>query len=164
MFYRFLMVLALCTVSHMAVAEFNYEGNGTLKYPTGVETPFSFGFAFNKTGSGHKFKAGQYEMEVGQVPDKYSIWIAMVEDKNVYVQEFAGGYFEGFEWQLGEHSVSLKKKVLSPKRALGDYVLTVNGIDYFFKGKQGAIEILFDENGISSIEANSFIKDLGMSE
>lgn len=54
--------------------------------------------------------------------------------------------------------------MLSPKRAKGDYVLTIDEVSYFFSGNQGAIVVSFNEDGISDVEANGFVKDLGLSE
>ncbi|MCC2604588.1 hypothetical protein [Planctobacterium marinum] len=160
---RLLLIFTL-SICHPAYAEFSYEGQGLLRFPTGTEVIFNFGFAFQQSGYNNVFTAGEQQMEVTQRPEKYSIWLSMNQNHEVYVQEFATSYFREFEWTLGEHKIALQKKVLSPKRSIGDYVLTIDNISYFFKGKQGSVDILFDDEGIASIEANGFVKDLGLSE
>lgn len=159
---RMLGVFAALLMSFNALAEFNYEGKGKLTYPTGMAKPFTFGFAFKKIDYGYQFKIGSHEMEVDQVPGKYTIWVNLHQEQNVFVQEFAKGYFQGFEWKLGEHSISLKKKKFEKDAPRGNYVLNINGVDHFFKGKNGAIEILFNKDGIRSIETEGFVKDLGI--
>ena len=119
MFYRGLMVLITMIFSLVVKADFNYEGNGKLIYPTGVKTDLKFGFKVQKTDNGYTFVAGNQEMKVSHVPEKYSIWLSMNPERGVFIQEFSNNYFKEFEWQLGEHKLSLKKKVLTPKRAPG---------------------------------------------
>lgn len=160
---KFIMVLGLL-FSCFANAEYAVEAKGKLLFPTGTQTDLDFGFSLKKSGYDYMFKAGQQEMAVAQPPEKYSIWISLGKEGTVYVQEFASNYIQEFEWQPGEHNIALKKKILKPKRAPGDYVLTIDDIDYFFLGKQGQIDILFDSDGISAIEASGFVKDIGMSE
>jgi len=161
---KLVTAILLLAISLTAQADFNAEGKGKLTYPTGTTADFAFGLSVKSLADGYLFKAGQQELEVSQIPEKYSIWLGLHKDQHVFVQEFARNYFETFEWQLGDHKIRLQKKVLSPKRAPGDYVLSIDHIDYFFQGKQGQIEILLDENGITAIEANGFTKDIGMSK
>lgn len=161
---RSLAILLTLMLSFAAQAEFEYNGQGKLVYPTGMEKPFNFGFAFKKADYGYIFKIGSREMEVEQIPSKYSIWINMHQEKNVFIQEFAKGYFQGFEWTLGDHKLSLTKKVFKGKRAKGDYVLNIDGVNYFFKGKNGQIDILFSKDGIRAIETDGFVKDIGLKD
>ena len=151
-------------VSLSVQAEFQLKGSGIISYPTGVVNLLPIGFSITKGSNGFTFVAGEQEMQVSSVPEKYSIWLSINKEHQIFVQEFSRSYFNEFEWQLGNHSIALKKKVLSPKRYLGDYVLSIDNIDYFFKSKQSFIDILFNEDGISSIEANGFLKDLWLSE
>lgn len=164
MFKRMFMLFGLMLCSFGASAEFNYVGKGNLVYPTGMKKPFNFGFTYKKADYGHKFKIGKQEMDVEQLPSKYTIWINLHQEKNVFVQEFAKGYFEAFEWQLGEHTITLRKKVFKKKRAKGDYVLNIDGEQYFFKKTNGQINILFNDKGIRAIEAEGFVKDIGMKD
>lgn len=164
MFNKILFVSTVLLFSVAAKAEFDLKGQGHLLFPTGTQTPLDFGFSFTKGEYGFIFNAGQQKLEVQRLPEKYSIWMSVNKEELVYVQEFSRTYFTEFEWQLGDHSMSLKKKILKPKRAKADYVLTIDNIDYFFKGNQGNIDILFDEDGIGAIEANGFVKDIGMVE
>lgn len=159
--YVVFLLSFFCACAH---ADFNYVGKGKLRFPTGTETDLEFPLAATKINTGFSFKVGQQELEVAQVPEKYSIWFSMNKAHEVYVQEFASTYLQEFELQLGEYDITLKKKVLKPKPAKGDYVLSINNLDYFFTSNQGQIDILMNEEGIVAIEANGFAKDLGLSE
>lgn len=158
------LALVLSLMCFCANADFNHTGIGKVIFPTGTQTELNFTLAARKTPNGYSFTAGQQELEVAQIPEKYSIWLSMNKDQLVYVQEFANAYFKEFELQLGDYEVKLRKKVLKPNPARGDYVLSINNLDFFFTSNQGQIDILMDENGITTIEANGFAKDLGMSE
>ena len=164
MFKKVVPAILMAITSLTCHADFNVPGSGLIRFPTGTETPLDFGFSFTQADYGYAFTAGKQEMDVSQLPEKYSIWLSLNKDNLVYIQEFAPAYFTEFEWQLDEHSIVLEKKVLSPKRALADYVLTINNISYFFKGKQGSIDLYFDDKGISEVETTGFVKDIGMSE
>ncbi|BDX07100.1 hypothetical protein [Planctobacterium marinum] len=164
MFKKMVLATLLTVTSLASQAEFNLPGSGVIRFPTGTETPLNFGFSFTQSQFGYAFTAGKQEMDVSQLPEKYSIWLGLNKDNLVYVQEFAPAYFTEFEWFLDENSIVLEKKVLSPKRSVGDYVLTINNISYFFKGKQGSIDLYFNDQGIKEIETTGFVKDIGMSE
>ena len=147
-----------------AQADFSYVGKGKLLFPTGTETDLEFTLAATKLSNGYSFKVGQQALEVAQVPEKYSIWFSLNKAHEVYVQEFATTYLQEFELKLDDYNITLKKKILKPKPAKGDYVLSINNLEYFFTSNQGQIDIFMNEEGIVSIEANGFAKDLGMSE
>ncbi len=164
MLKKLLLVLTATALSFSAWADFSYEGKGKLTYPTGAQKPFTFGFAYKKIDYGYAFTIGTHNMEVEQLPNKYTIWLNLRDDTNVYIQEFAKGYFEGFEWQLGEHKISLKKKQFEKDGPRGNYVLNIDGVDHFFKGKNGAIDIIFSKKGIRAIETSGFVKDIGLKE
>lgn len=159
-----MLVLAAVLCSFNAAADFNYDGKGSLKYPTGMEKPFTFGFAFEQGENGYFFQVGKQKMSTSDVPKKYSIWLTLHKEEHVFIQEFAKGYFQAFEWDLGEHKVHLKKKVFKDKRVKGDYVLLIDDKEYYFKGTNGQIEVNFNKKGISSITTQGFVKDRSFSK
>lgn len=158
-----LIVFALTALVHpfAAQADFDYPGKGTLTYPTGTTKPIEFGFAFKQGPNGYMFKVGKQEMSTSDVPSKYSIWLTLHEDKHIFVQEFAKGYFKEFEWKLGDHTIKLFKKTFkSGRRAKGDYVLEIDGVDYNFVKKSAQIQINFTKKGIRSIDVEGFIQGI----
>jgi hypothetical protein len=164
MIKKLLLITAATLCSFSASAEFDYAGKGTLTYPTGMQKPFAFGFAFKMGAEGQYFRVGEQKMSTSEVPEKYSIWLTLHKDKHVWVQEFAKGYFQEFDWQLGKNRITLKKKVFEKKRAKADYVLNINGDDYFFTNTNGQIEITFTKDGIKAIETAGFVKDIGLKD
>jgi uncharacterized protein YdeI (BOF family) len=162
MLKKILLITVATLCSFSALADFEYPGKGTLTYPTGTQKKFAFGFAFKKGPDGQYFQVGEQKMSTDEVPQKYSIWLTLHQDKYVWVQEFSKGYFEGFDWQLGKHHITLKKKLFDKKRAKADYVLNIDGYDYFFSNTNGQIEIEFNNKGIKVININGFVKDIGM--
>jgi len=52
------------------------------------------------------------------------------DESRVWVQEFKNRFTEGFNWQIGEHTVSFKKQKFSD-RVKGDYFIKLNNRSYF---------------------------------
>lgn len=153
---RFFIVI-LSFYSSVSLANFNYQGAGNITYPTGVQKPFEFGFAWQKQQG--QFQMGQYKLN--ELPKSYSVAITLSPDEQqVYVQEFANGYISEFEWQLGKHFIALKKKKFA-KPVRGDYVLTINDNDYFLLGKNATIKFVFNEDGIDYITPVGITRDMG---
>ncbi|OUL59392.1 hypothetical protein [Pseudoalteromonas ulvae] len=155
--FTFLMLcLIYCPASF---ADFDLPGKGELIYPTGMVKPFEFGFGWNEAQS--KIRIGNKQYDLNELPESYSVAIAMSKDeKNVWVQEFAKGYFEQFNWQIGSHVISLRKQSFD-HAVKGDYVLTVDGTDYFFVSRAASITIKFAQDGIESVTADGVTKDMG---
>ena len=140
-------------------ADFDLPGKGELIYPTGMVKPFEFGFGWNEAQS--KIRIGNKHYDLKELPESYSVAIAMSKDeKNVWVQEFAKGYFEQFNWQIGSHVITLRKQSFD-HAVKGDYVLTVDGTDYFFVSRAASITIKFAQDGIESVTADGVTKDMG---
>lgn len=154
-----ILLLSTFFLSLPAFANFNFKGDGTLSYPTGISKPFNFGFAWNdKT---QKFTIGNKSYSMEQVPDSYSIALAISKnEKTVWVQEFAKGYFEQFEWQIDKHTLKLEKQKFENK-VLGNYVLTLDDNQYFFTSRAASLTIKFNEDGIKGISIEGVTKDFG---
>ena len=146
-------------ISNSAFANFNLSGQGTLTYPTGVSKLINFGIAWSdKT---QQFTIGKKSYPMKQVPDAYSIALAVNKDeKTVWVQEFAKGYFEQFKWTIGDHVVQLKKEKFENK-VLGNYVLVLDDNRYFFTSRAASLTIKFNKNGIKGISIDGVTKDFG---
>ncbi|WP_446440749.1 hypothetical protein [Pseudoalteromonas sp. 1181_04] len=150
------VVLALMSTS--AMADFNYPGEGNVRYPTGVEKPFLFGFAWQQQNS--KFTIGKKSYDM-QLPESYSIAITLAKDEQqVWVQEFNNGFIEGFSWEIGEHTIKLEKRQY--KGAVkGDYVISLDNKDYFFARNNISILIKFTAEGIDTVAIDGVTKDMG---
>jgi len=152
-------IICILLFSFPSFANFDLKGNGTLSYPTGISKPFNFGFAWNNKTE--KFTIGQKSYSMEQVPDSYSIALAISKnEKSVWVQEFAKGYFEQFEWKIGKHHVQLKKQKFESK-VLGNYVLILDDNQYFFTSRAASLTIKFNEDGIKGISIDGVTKDFG---
>ncbi|MFC3033371.1 hypothetical protein ACFOEE_12660 [Pseudoalteromonas fenneropenaei] len=150
--------LLLTLVSLPCMADFTVPGNGKVGYPTGAEKPFEFGFAWQAETGQFSIGSKSYEMDL---PESYSVALTLSkDDSKVWVQEFTPGFIESFEWQIGEHLVSLKKKQFS-QPVKGDYVLTLNGIDYFLARNNISITITFNQQGVEDVKLDGVTKDMG---
>lgn len=150
------ILLAIC--SNPAWADFDYPGEGKVRYPTGVEKPFKFGFAWQ--ASEQKFTIGKKTYDM-QLPVSYSIAITLAKDEEkIWVQEFNNGFIESFSWQIGEHTLQLKKqKFKDPVK--GDYVISLDNKDYFFARNNISIMVKFKDEGIDSVAIDGVTKNMG---
>lgn len=150
------LLFVLLLAPFATYADFVEAGKGKLIYPTGLSQPLDFTLGYSKG----KFTAGPLSMKTRSIPEKYSLGIMLYKDEHVMVQEFANGYFTEFDLKIANHSISLKKKTFKEK-VKGDYVLTIDGIDYFFTSSIGQVEFILSDKGIKGIEVQGFVKDIG---
>ncbi|MEI5639257.1 MULTISPECIES: hypothetical protein [unclassified Pseudoalteromonas] len=154
-----LFATTLVLFSSACFADFDYQGKGTLTYPTGVEKDFEFGFGWQK--SAEKFRIGSNNYDMSELPESYSVAITLSkDDTRVWVQEFNQGFISGFTWQIADHTISLQKKQFKDA-VKGNYVLSVNGIDYFFARDNVSITLSFKDQGIDNIKVDGVTKDMG---
>lgn len=149
-------LLSLFLIPFFVNADFIASGSGNLTYPTGLKQPLDFKLSFQKG----TFSAGPLSMQTRNVPEKYSLGIMLYKDKHVMVQEFANGYFKEFDLTISGHKISLRKQTFKEK-VKGDYVLNIDGIDYFFTSSIGQIEFMLSDQGIKDIEVQGLVKDIG---
>ena len=159
-----IVFLTLLLVSNNALADFDLKGKGNLIYPTGMKKPFEYGFGFKQSNEGYKFRVGEQVMNTTDLPAKYTIWISVHNNESIFVQEFTKGYFKEFDWTLGDHEVKLTKKVFKKRRVKGDYVLTINGEEFYFAKDTAQINIHFTQKGVRNIDTDGFVKDKSFSK
>jgi hypothetical protein len=139
-------------------AAFDLPGKGIVTYPTGSQKEFEFGFAWDPEAGTFRIGKKAYDMDL---PESYSVAITLSkDDSKVWVQEFTPGFIEGFKWDIGNHTLSLRKQVFS-KPVKGDYVLNLDGIDYFLMLNNISVTLNFSENGIENISIDGVTKDMG---
>ena len=69
------------------------------------------------------------------------------------------GFISG-TWQIADHTISLQKKQFKDA-VKANYVLSVNGIDYFFARDNVSITLSFKDEGIENIKVDGVTKDMG---
>lgn len=160
---RLASLILLLLAAPFTFANFEHKGEVKVTYPTGQVKAKSMPLAYKQGQYEHTFTVGSQEYQVTGQPQSYSIALLLQANNYVWVQEFAKGYFEGFDWQIGEHSIKLYKRILS-KPVKGDYILTIDGKDYFFQQNLAQITFKFDDKGIKSIEVDGMVASLGLNE
>jgi len=154
---------AFCLISLLfassAYADFDFAGKGSITYPTGIEKAFEFGFSWDQAKE--KFRIGSKSYDMSSLPESYSIAITLSkDDSKVWVQEFNAGFIDSFEWRLGEQTIALRKKEFKVP-VKGNYVLSLNNIDYFLVKNNVSIQIKFKKDGIDNIKIDGVTKDMG---
>lgn len=146
-----------------ANADFSLEGDLTITFPTGATKKLKMPISYTSSEYDHLFTVGDKQYKVGGRPEKYSFATLLQKSNFVWIQEFAKGPFESFEWEIGDHKLKLYKEVLA-KPVKGDYILSIDDKDYFFQNKLTQIDFLFNEEGIEAIETSGFVASLGLNK
>lgn len=161
--YRLFSAVSLASVlmSFNAAADFVYDGKLEITYPSGQSVEKEMPLSYTQKGYDHAFQVGEHIFNVSGKPESYSIAMLLQPNNLVWVQEFANGQFESFKLDLGDYKFKLVKRILN-EPVKGDYILSVNNVDYFFQQNLAQITFLFDEDGIKEIEVDGMVASLGL--
>ncbi len=157
--HKIAMFSALLTLFSSTVsADFNFTGHAKLSLANGSETAVPFGFSFLKAPEGYLFSLGEHQMDVEEVPKRFTLALVLNDKNQVWVTDFSDKPLSGFNWSLPPHSIQLlKQPELVPQRP-GDFSLLIDGTRYHFtEKKRGLIHFNFTESGIDSITVESMV-------
>ncbi len=73
----------------------------------GSKQSLQFGFAFTQKNGTEVFQAGVQEVEVAELPDKYTLALVLHQEEQIWVTDWINQPLQGFEWTLGKHSFKL---------------------------------------------------------
>jgi hypothetical protein len=148
----------LMLFSSAVSADFNFTGQAKLHAVDGQASTIPFGFSFLKAAEGYIFSLGEHQMEVEEVPKRFTLALVLNEQNQVWVTDFSKSPLHGFDWNIAPHSIQLvKQHDLVPKRP-GDYTLLINGTRYHFtEKKRGLIHFNFNEKGIDTITVEAMV-------
>lgn len=147
-----LIVLLLLWVPRLW-AYFDVPGQGQLTLLDGTKQSLQFGFSFKQQNGTEVFKAGIQEVEVAELPSKYTLALVLHQDEQIWVTDWSNKPLQGFEWSLGKHSFKLGKNT-NPKfkdKARGGYVLMFDNTPYFFHKNMAQIKFHFNKDGVSEV-------------
>ena len=132
---------------------FTVQGQGQLVLLDGTKQSLQFGFSFIQKNGTEVFQAGIQEVEVAELPDKYTLALVLHQDEQIWVTDWVNKPLLSFEWSLGKHNFKLSKNT-DPKyegKARGGYVLMFDNTPYFFHKNMAQIKFHFNKDGISEI-------------
>mgnify|MGYP000371510729 CR=1 FL=1 len=136
-------------------------GSGKVIYPSGRAESLSFGFAYQKSFGSYVFKAGDAQMRTDQMPPNYILNIIINKEGLMYVAEFADGFFESFELNLGDHYLAIKpRKALDESEPYKHLVVLVDDMSYLIDTTHPSLKFIFSEEGIKDIDGVGLIRDL----
>lgn len=136
-----------------AWAYFTVPGQGQLILFDGSLQSLKFGFGFSQKNGTEVFVAGIQEVEVAELPDKYTLALVLHQDEQIWVTDWINQPLQGFDWSLGKHSFKLTKNT-DPKykeKARGGYVLMFDNTPYFFHKNMAQIKFYFNKDGVSEV-------------
>ncbi len=134
-------------------AYFTLPGHGQLVLLDGSKQSLQFGFAFTQKNGTEVFQAGVQEVEVAELPDKYTLALVLHQEEQIWVTDWLNQPLQGFEWTLGKHSFKLTKNT-DPKykeKARGGYMLMFDNTAYFFHKNMAQIKFYFTKDGVSEV-------------
>lgn len=158
------ILLSILFVSLPSFADFNIDGKLTLTYPYNDDVKeIPFPISYDHKDDDHSFTIGSHTFSVTGQPEGYSFALLLKDNNYVWLQEFSKKEFESFSLTLGEHKLKLVKRVLN-KPVKGDYILTIDDVDYFFNNTLAQINFSFDDDGIAGISVYGMITSLGINK
>lgn len=156
-----LISMTAVLLSTSTLADFNYDGKLTITYPSGQSVEKEMPLAYIQKNLRHTFQIGKQKFNVSGQPQSYSFAMLLQPNNSVWIQEFSKGHFESFQLELGKYKLKLVKKILN-EPVKGDYILSVNNVDYFFQQNLAQITLLFNDEGIEGIEVDGMVASLGL--
>ncbi|MGM0524745.1 MAG: hypothetical protein ACQEQ8_00935 [Pseudomonadota bacterium] len=153
--------LLLVTATGAQAQEWTAEGNGKVIYPSGRSEALNFGFGYEQTFDTYQFKAGKAKMRTDEMPPNYILNTIINKEGLIYIGEFADGFFESFELNIGEHFVAIKpRKEFDEDEPYKHLVVIIDDNSYLLDTTHPSLKFHFNESGIEKINGKGLIRDL----
>jgi len=159
---KYFFVFVALLFSAQALADWKAEGSGEVIYPSGRTEPLTFGFEYKKVYDTVIFTAGKAQMRTSEMPPNYILNLFVNKQGEVYVAEFASGFFKGFELNIGDHTVSINhRKEFDEDEPLSHLRVQIDDRSFLLETTHPTIRFEFDEEkGIADINGSGLLKDL----
>ncbi|MAO69271.1 MULTISPECIES: hypothetical protein [Idiomarina] len=159
---KFVFVVIALLFSAQTLADWKAEGSGKVIYPSGRTEPLNFGFEYKKVYDTIIFTAGKSQMRTSEMPPNYILNLFVNKQGQVYVAEFANGFFKGFELNIGEHKISVNhRQEFDEEEPLRHLRVQINDRSFLLDTTHPTIKFEFDEEkGIVDINGSGLLKDL----
>ncbi|MGM0430730.1 MAG: hypothetical protein ACQEQ2_10595 [Pseudomonadota bacterium] len=159
---KFVFVVMTLLFSTQTLADWKAEGSGKVIYPSGRTEPLDFGFEYKKVYDTVIFTAGESQMRSSEMPPNYILNLFVNKQGQIYVAEFASGFFKGFELTIGEHKISVNhRREFDEEEPLRHLRVQINDRSYLLDTTHPTIKFEFDEEkGIADINGSGLLKDL----
>jgi len=148
-----ILILMLASWLPAAFADFILPGSGELQLADGQSQVLDFGFSYKQYNGGFVFQAGNQQVEVADVPEKYTLALVLHQDKEVWITDWANKPLTAFNWTLKDHKLVLQKNT-DPKfndKARGGFVLFIDDTPYFFYKNMAQLKFHFDKTGLKEM-------------
>lgn len=157
-----LLVFTALLFSGPSFADWTAEGSGKITYPSGKTEPLDFGFKYRKVYDTIVFTAGKSQMRTSEMPPNYILNLFINKQGQVYVAEFANGFFKGFELVIDENIVKVgPRREFDEDEPLKHLRVQINDSYYLLDTTHPTIKFAFDEDkGIVGITGTGLLKDL----
>lgn len=159
---KYFFVFVALLFSTQTLADWKAEGSGKVIYPSGRTEPLTFGFEYKKVYDTVIFTAGKSQMRTSEMPPNYILNLFVNKQGQVYVAEFANGFFKGFELNIGGHKVSINhRQEFDEDEPLKHLRVQIDDRSFLLETTHPTIRFEFDEEkGIADINGSGLLKDL----
>lgn len=141
--------------------EWDAPGSGKVIYPSGRAEDLSFGFAYQKNFDSFIFSAGEANLRTEEMPPNYILNVIINKEGLIYIAEFADGFFESFELNLGGHYLAIKpRKAFDEDEPYKHLVVHVDDMSYLIDTTHPSLKFVFSDDGIKDIDGVGLIRDL----
>ena len=147
--------------SFTSQASFEHVGKLVVGFESGQVKERNFILAYREKQGKSEFQVGNNKFSVSGKPESYSLAMVLGENGLIWLNEFNGGYFKTFTFDISKYKIKLRKQILKD-RVLGDYVLSIDNIDYFFQSQVAQLTFKFSDKGIEEIEVDGMVASLGL--
>lgn len=160
--FKYVITCIAFLFSAQSLADWEAKGEGEVIYPSGRTESLNFGFKYRKVYDKVVFTAGQSQMRTSEMPPNYILNIFVNDKGQVYVAEFAEGFFKGFELAIGEHNLLIEhRRDFDEEEPLSHLRVRINDKSYLLDSTHPTIKFEFDEEkGITNISGSGLLKDL----
>ncbi|MDV6317114.1 hypothetical protein [Idiomarina sp. HP20-50] len=161
---KYFFIIFALVFSGSALADWKAEGSGKVIYPSGRTEPLNFGFEYKKIYDTVVFRAGKSQMRTSEMPPNYILNVFVNDKGQIYVAEFAEGFFKGFELNIGGHHVSITHRdEFDEDEPLKHLRVQLDDRSFLLDTTHPTIKFEFDEEkGIANITGSGLLKDLSL--
>lgn len=145
-------ILTLLWASN-CLASFEMPGQGYAELSCGTSESVDFGFALKKQDESYVFTAGNQQVNVPDVPERYTLVMVLHQDKEVWIPDWFDKPLQSFDWSIAGKRIQLKQNTDSRSidKARGGFVVLVDETPYFFHSNTAQLKFHFNQEGLQDL-------------
>ena len=152
-----LMLWLLLLFPHYGWAQFDISGAAELTFENGQQQQLSYRFRYFRQEGHYHFVAGEQQLTVPSLPQKYSLALILQDNKDVWIPDFSKVPIHSFSFSIAGNDIKLMRDPAATE-APGSFTLQLNDEIYYFNRGPGQINFYFTEDGIKEVKIEGMFK------